>query len=281
MHAAVMCKFLPGRLAVAGIITLSFFLMSSILPHGKSQKYRLVWSDEFNKPGLPDTTLWGYDYGDGCLTPSGCGWGNNELQYYTDEAENARVEDGHLIIEAHRKRKGTRDYSSARLISRHKGDWTYGRIEVRAKQPAGRGTWSAIWMLPTDWAYGPWPASGEIDIMEFVGFMPDSIFGTVHTTRFNGSLGTQQSKGKASDSISSAFHEYGIEWNPEKIDFLFDGRPFHTFYNRHEGTATWPFDLDFHLVLNLAVGGNWGGTKGVDTTVWPQQMVVDYVRVYQ
>jgi beta-glucanase (GH16 family) len=175
----------------------------------------------------------------------------------------------------------SKEYSSARLVSKHKGDWTYGRIEARAKLPSARGVWSAIWMLPTDLMYGGWPSSGEIDIMEHVGFLPDSIFSTVHTGRFNGMLGTQQTKGIASGTLDTEFHDYAIEWDVEKIDFLFDGKVYHTFRNRYEGSDVWPFDLDFHLILNIAVGGDWGGMKGVDASAWPQQMEVDYVRVYQ
>ena len=252
--------------------------MSSFTQKGK--KWELVWADEFKTEGLPDSTKWGYDKGDGC--PRNCGWGNNELQYYTsDRLENARVEDGNLVIEAHREAMKTREYSSSRMVSKHKGDWTYGKIEIRAKLPKGIGVWPAIWMLPTDWAYGDWPSSGEIDIMEHVGYIPDSIFGTVHTKRYNGMLGTQKSKGIASKTVSSSFHTYGMEWNEEKIDFLFDDKVYHSFPNRNEGPEAWPFDLNFHLVLNIAVGGNWGGKMGVDTAIWPQQLVVDYVRVYQ
>ncbi len=241
---------------------------------------KLVWSDEFDGTGLPDATKWGYDQGDGC--PSNCGWGNNELQYYTTgKIENARVENGHLIVEAHKAKTMTRDYSSARLVSKHKGDWTYGRMAIRAKLPSGRGVWPAIWMLPTDWAYGVWPASGEIDIMEFVGYLPDSLFGTVHTGSFNHLAGTQVTKGIYSNTLSTEFHEYSIEWDAEKIQFYFDGQHYLTFENRNEGSDAWPFDRNFHMILNIAVGGNWGGKMGVDTAIWPQRMEVDYVRVYQ
>lgn len=266
--------------AVAGLAFLFIFSSSLSSLNHEERKMKLVWSDEFKKDGLPDSTKWGYDTGDGC--PMKCGWGNNELQYYTARRlENARVEGGNLIIEAHREKMGSREYSSSRMVSKHKGDWTYGRIEARAKLPKGRGVWPAIWMLPTDWAYGDWPASGEIDIMEHVGYIPDSIFGTVHTKLYNGLLGTQKSKGIEVNSVSEQFHTYGIEWNKDKIDFLFDGKAFHSFPNKHEGPDGWPFDLDFHLVLNMAVGGNWGGKMGVDTAIWPQKMLVDYVRVYQ
>jgi beta-glucanase (GH16 family) len=267
-------------ITIAGftLLVLACFSLTSF--SGEAKRMKLVWADEFSKDGLPDSTRWGYDVGNGC--PVNCGWGNNELQYYTSNREqNARVKDGHLIIEAHREKMGDMGYSSARLVSKKKGDWTYGRIDVRAKLPVGTGVWPAIWMLPTDWVYGGWPGSGEIDIMEHVGYIPDSIFGTVHTNLFNGMLGTQKSKGVASATISSEFHNYGIEWTADKIDFLFDDKVYSTFRNRHEGSDAWPFDLDFHLLLNIAVGGNWGGKMGVDTAIWPQQMIIDYVRVYQ
>lgn len=266
--------------SLAGLVVA---LLISGLIHDKKDhpaSMKLVWADEFDGKGLPDSTRWGYDLGDGC--PQNCGWGNNELQYYTANREaNARVQDGHLIIEAHREKTGTKEYSSSRIVSKHKGDWTYGKVEVRAKLPSGVGVWPAIWMLPTDWAYGGWPSSGEIDIMEFVGYVPDTIYGTVHTGKYNHILGTQRSKGVSSSTLSKAFHTYGISWDEQKIDFLFDDKVYHSFYNKKEGSEAWPFDRDFHMVLNLAVGGNWGGKMGIDSSIWPQQMVVDYVRVYQ
>ncbi len=269
--------YIPFLLLI-GMVFLEISCSTTRSAAGK--QLRLVWSDEFNYTGLPDTAKWGYDLGDGC--PNVCGWGNNELQsYQSNRPKNARVEDGCLVIEAHRENAGASAYTSARLVSRHKGDWTYGRIVARARLPKGLGTWPAIWMLPTDWTYGGWPASGEIDIMEFVGYMPDSLFGSVHTQRFNHVIGTQVTRGLYSNTLSSAFHEYAIEWDPEKIDFFFDGQRYQTFQNRHEGPEAWPFDRRFHLILNLAVGGNWGGKMGVDTSIWPQQMRVDYVRVYQ
>ena len=247
---------------------------------GGSKAMKLVWYDEFDLDGLPNAGKWNYDEGDGC--PHMCGWGNNELQHYTTHRmENARVENGSLIIEAHREPAGVCGYSSARLTSKHKGDWTYGKVVVRAKLPAGRGVWPAIWMLPTDWSYGGWPASGEIDIMEFVGYMPDSLFGSIHTKRFNHIIGTQVTRGLYSNTLSTAFHKYAIVWDEEKIDFYFDDKKFQTFSNTKEGSEAWPFDRNFHLVMNIAVGGNWGGKEGIDTSIWPQRMEVDYVRVYQ
>ena len=262
-------------LSVLGLLTAGCALNKS-----KSTKLQLVWSDEFDYSGLPDTSKWGYDIGDGC--PNACGWGNNEQQCYSaNRLENARVKDGHLIIEARKETKGKFTYTSARMVTRRKGDWKYGKIDVRAKLPKGRGIWPAIWMLPTDWAYGGWPASGEIDIMEHVGYSPDSLFGTIHTHLFNHIKGTQVTAGVMSKTLNTDFHNYGIEWDAEKIDFYYDGQKYLTFNNKHQGSEAWPFDRAFYLILNVAVGGNWGGKMGVDNSIFPQEMQVDYVRIYQ
>ena len=262
----------------AFISLVAIFFASSLW--SQSSFNRLVWSDEFNYEGLPDSSKWGYDKGRGC--PQNCGWGNNELQTYTAQrAENARVQNGMLILEAHKENYEGAAYTSARLISRDKGDWKYGRIEVRAQLPAGRGMWPAIWMLPTRPAYGGWPRSGEIDIMEYVGYAPDSVFGTVHTEVYNGMIGTQRGRAVSSPDLSTAFHVYAVEWTPENISFLMDGQVYNKFQNERTGSAAWPFDIEFHLLLNIAVGGNWGGKHGVDDQIFPQRMLVDYVRVYQ
>jgi beta-glucanase (GH16 family)/glycerophosphoryl diester phosphodiesterase len=242
--------------------------------------WKLVWSDEFNKPGLPDSSKWSYDAGTGC--PDVCGWGNNELQYYTvADTANAIVRNGKLIISALKKKIGTNNYTSARLVSKNKGDWKYGRIEVKAKLPAGRGMWPAIWMLPTGWEYGGWPSSGEIDIMENVGFNPDTVFSSVHTKSFNHGIGTQKTKGLFVKEANTSFHLYAIEWNKDRIDFFINNNQFFSFANTGKGFAEWPFDKSFHLLLNIAVGGNWGGMKGIDETISSASMEVDFVRVYQ
>lgn len=249
-------------------------------PNAETQFRKLVWSDEFDLAGIPDEAKWNYDIGDGC--PNVCGWGNNELEYYTKDSRNVRVENGNLIVEAHREKKENRGYTSARIVSRNSGDWLYGRFEVKAKLPSGKGTWSAIWMLPTDWKYGGWPASGEIDIMEHVGFDQGVVHGTIHTDRYNHSKGTQKEGKITIADASEAFHLYAIEWSVDKIDFYVDDRKYHTVIKAaNEDTKGWPFDQRFHLILNLAVGGNWGGSQGVDDSIWPQRMEVDYVRVYQ
>lgn len=257
-----------------------FLLLFTLAATAQKQYKKLVWSDEFNIAGLPDSSKWNYDLGNGC--PDVCGWGNHELEYYTARrSENARVENGHLVIEARKENYEGFKYTSARMVTKGKGDWKYGRVEVKARLPKGRGIWPAIWMLPTEWKYGGWPKSGEIDIMEFVGYMPDSVFGTIHTEAYNGVNGLQKSKGKFYTDLNTAFHEFAIEWSPEEISFFIDDRLYHVYKNDHRGTASWPFDQSFHLILNVAVGGDWGGKFGVDESVYPQKMEVDYVRVYQ
>ncbi len=233
-----------------------------------------IWVDEFDYTGKPDPDKWGYDLG-------GHGWGNNELQYYTDNIQNASVEDGQLTITAIKEEIESNEYSSTRLISKNKGDFLYGRFEIKAKLPTGRGTWPAIWMLPTDWKYGGWPDSGEIDIMEHVGYDQDRVHITVHTRAYNHGIGTQVGKSKVISNASTEFHLYRVDWTPEKIEGFIDDDKIFEFKNEKSGSATWPFDQKFHLLLNIAVGGNWGGVEGVDENAFPTSMVVDYVRVYK
>ncbi|QOI96914.1 MAG: glycoside hydrolase family 16 protein [Flammeovirgaceae bacterium] len=245
-----------------------------------SKRKNLIWSDEFNYSGSPDSAKWSYDLGNGC--PDLCGWGNQELEYYTKDPKNVRVENGVLIIEVHNDSVGGKPCTSTRIISKYKGDWLYGRIDVRARLPRGRGTWPAIWMLPTDWAYGGWPASGEIDIMEHVGFDPGLIHGTIHTEAYNHQKKTQKEGIITVADAQDAFHVYSIDWHADKIDFFVDGKLYHSVLRLPEDTfREWPFDKRFHLIMNVAVGGFWGGMQGIDDSIWPQRMEVDYVRVYQ
>lgn len=234
-----------------------------------------IWKDEFNYTGKPDPARWAYDIG-------GSGWGNNELQYYTDALTNARVENGKLIIQAKQENFNGRSYTSARLVTKKKGDWQYGRVVVRAKLPQGRGTWPAIWMLASNQNYGTdyWPDNGEIDIMEHVGFDPNVIHGTLHTKAYYFKIGTQKSAQVTLPTAFSEFHDYALEWTPLEIKILLDGKPYFNFPNSGGGWQQWPFDKPFHLLLNIAIGGDWGGQKGIDNTIFPQQMEVDYVRVY-
>jgi beta-glucanase (GH16 family) len=249
-------------------------------PAQERREWRLVWADEFNYTGLPDAKKWDYDVG-------GHGWGNKELQFYTARRkENARVENGRLIIEARKEEWEGREYTSARLVSRGKGDWTYGRFEVRAKLPSGRGTWPAIWMLPTGWSYGNWPNSGEIDIMEHVGFDPDMVHASVHTQSYNHKIQTQKTARINVPTSRSEFNVYAVEWTPEEIRGFVNQQHYFTFRNERLTNPAadyrqWPFDKPFHLLLNLAVGGTWGGAQGVEPTIWPQRMEIDYVRVYE
>lgn len=235
---------------------------------------KLVWSDEFDKPGQPDPAKWGYEKG---LVR------NAEKQFYTvNRRENARVEDGKLIIEARKEKMEGGDFTSASLISKGHGEWKYGRVEVKAKLPAARGTWPAIWMLPADIGKVRWPLCGEIDIMEHVGHDPGKIHGTLHSEAFNHTKGTQRSGTIRSSTFANEFHVYAMDWTKDRITIELDGKVYATF-DRKEGDkdAQWPFHKPFYLILNLAIGGSWGGTKGIDEAAFPQRMEVDHVRVYQ
>lgn len=254
---------------------LQCWLLTSDSPvNNPGSSWKLVWSDEFNYKGLPDSTKWNYETG-------GHGWGNNELQYYTAKRlANARVGNGKLVIEARKEKWKGSEYTSARLVTKGKGDWKYGRIEVRAKIPRGRGTWPAIWMLASTTPL-QWPDDGEIDIMEHVGFHQGFIHGSIHSKKYNHVIGTQKTDTIFIADCSSAFHVYALEWTEEKIDVFVDKQKYFSFSNEHTGKDAWPFDQPFFLLLNIAVGGNWGGQKGVDPKIWPQRMEVDYVRVWE
>ncbi len=240
----------------------------------ENKKWNLVWSDEFEYNGLPDSNKWTAEVG-------GHGWGNNELQFYTSgRMENARVENGMLTIEARKENWENRNYTSARLITKGKGDWQYGKIEVKAKLPKGKGTWPAIWMLASTTPL-QWPDDGEIDIMEHVGFNQGTVHASVHTKKFNHVIGTQKTATVKADDCSENFHVYSVEWDKDSVKAAIDGKFYFSFANEKSGYDAWPFDNKMHLLLNIAVGGNWGGQQGVDETIWPQKMEIDYVRVYQ
>ncbi|QQL48956.1 glycoside hydrolase family 16 protein [Mucilaginibacter ginkgonis] len=230
------------------------------------------WADEFNGTGI-DATKWGYDTGAG-------GWGNHELEYYTNGA-NSSIVNGNLVITASKQSYQGAGYTSARMVSKGDGNFLYGRIEVRAKIPGGKGTWPAIWMLPTDNAYGDWPKSGEIDIMEHVGQDPNNIYVTVHTGAYNHSINTQKGITYTTNTATSDYHIYRLDWTPAGINEYIDGQLQFTFKNEGTGFMAWPFDKRFHMMLNIAVGGDWGGAQGVDDTSFPAIMQVDYVRYYR
>jgi len=253
--------------------------------------WRLAWSDEFDGDAL-DTSRW---------TPNL--WParkvNDEDQAYTDRPRNLRVEDGYLVIEAHRESYGEAGYTSARIHSAGKGDFLYGRFEIRAKLPRGTGTWPAIWMLPSkpftyattcepgdEWqgsaVCDAWPNSGEIDIMEHVGYQMGHVHATVHNKAYYW-MTWEQRKGRILlDDVDDAFHVYALEWTPERIDAWVDGAHYFSYVNEAGGWQSWPYDHAYHLVLNLAVGGMWGRAGGgIDDDIFPQRFYVDYVRVYE
>ena len=236
----------------------------------------LVWSDEFANDGLPDATKWVHETG-----RNKEGWYNNEKQYYSSpRLENARVHDGVLTITARKESRsnqpdwGGQAYSSTRLATLGKKEWTYGFFDIRAKLPCGKGTWPAIWMLGSQ---GTWPANGEMDIMEWVGSRPERMFSTLHTTSGSGG------NGKGADApvvdACTTFHNYQMYWTAQQIVFAVDGKVHFTYKNPGTGVDAWPFDAPQFMILNVAVGGDLGGA--VDDTIFPVQMDVEYVRVYQ
>jgi beta-glucanase (GH16 family)/glycerophosphoryl diester phosphodiesterase len=239
--------------------------------------WTLVWAEEFNYFGLPDSTKWSYD-----TSKNSKGWGNNEAQWYNAaNLQNTQVSDGTLKIIAIEQATSNNKYSSGRLSTKSKGDWKYGKVEVRAKLPSGNGTWPAIWMLSSDNSYGGWPKSGEIDIMEHVGYDTDTVHSTVHTEKYNHVKGTQVGKATAVKTATTEFHVYSIEWQENEIRSYVDGILYFSFPKENSGFEAWPFDQRFHLILNLAIGGNWGGIQGIDNSRFPHVLEIDYVRVYE
>lgn len=267
--------------STAGLALVAIFLSVSFAPliAEPAPDWKLVWADEFSEEGAPDQKKWRYEVG---IVR------NDEAQLYTDNRRgNVRVEDGCLIIEARKERMEipgaagkSAEYTSGSIDTRGNADWLYGRMEVRAKVPQGRGMWPAIWMMPADGKAG-WPACGEIDIMEYVGYKPDVIHGTVHTAIYNHVKNTQKGGRIKLKNPWEDFHLYAIEWDKESIRFYVDDKLYFTFDNEGTGDAAWPFDKPFYLKLNSAVGGGWGGQKGIDDAIFPKKFYVDYVRIYQ
>lgn len=240
-----------------------------------SGKWELVWQDEFDYRGLPDSIKWSFD-----VDGNSWQWGNNEAQWYTNNRlENASVSDGILTIAANRENWMDKKYTSARLRTIGKGDWKYGRIEVCAKPPAGKGTWSAIWMLPSDTTYGQWPRGGEIDIMEYVGRDPEILFSTVHTGRFNHMVNTQVGDTIILSNLNTEFHTYALEWEEDQIRSFIDDSLYFSFNKVDDSIEAWPFNQPFHLLINLAIGGTLG--REVDDSIFPQKFLIDYVRIYR
>ena len=275
--------------AETGQPTLAAFVVREKRP--AAPEWELVWSDDFDAAPI-DAGKWSPD-----IWPAGKV--NDEDQAYTDRKKNMRIENGMLVIEAHRERFGAAGYTSGRLHSSGKGDFLYGRFEVRAKLPRGQGTWPAIWMLPSDpFAYASncsegedwqgsddcdaWPNSGEIDIMEHVGYQMGHVHGTVHTAAYYWRVWEQRKGRILFDDVADRFHVYAMEWSPDRIDIFVDDSLYFTYMNENRGWREWPFDKPFHLILNIAVGGAWGRAGGpIDDSIFPQRMLVDYVRVFR
>ncbi|MDF2380491.1 family 16 glycosylhydrolase [Nostoc ellipsosporum NOK] len=239
--------------------------------------YTLAWSNEFNNGAL-DATAWSHQNGDGC--PSMCGWGNNELEYYTDRPQNLFFQDGKLIIEANKEQFGARGYTSSKIITSGKKMFKFGRIDIRAKLPKGKGIWPAFWMMPQASVYGGWPTSGEIDIMEMVGHEPNRTHGTIHYGPGPGSTQISRSTALSSGTLADEFHVYSLEWKQDQIKWYLDGNLFSTVNKADLNGVLYPFNEEFFMIFNLAVGGNWPGSPDA-TTYFPQWLIVDYVRYYQ
>ena len=240
-------------------------------------EYDLVWQDEFDNSGLPDSTKWSYD-----TEGNDAGWGNNEAQFYTEKRlENAKVENGILYVIAQKESYQDKNYTSARLIT--KADWKYGRFVTRAKLPAGRGTWAAFWMMPGGWTFndGNWPDIGEFDIMEHVGHNPGVIHASAHSHDYQWQKGTQQTDTVHIADATEKFHNYTWEWSPKEVKAYVDDQLYFEYKNEGLGETKWPYDKPFYLLLNVAVGGAWGSAAGIDDKAFPQTMEVEYVRVYQ
>lgn len=233
----------------------------------------LVMQDEFESNGAPDASLWSYDIGTGAN-----GWGNNELQYYTDREENVRVDNGLLVITARQESFNGSNYTSARLLTKNKFEQTHGRFEAKIWLPWGQGVWPAFWLLGVDEEGKTWPEIGEIDVMEFRGQEPTKIHGSVHGPGYSAGQAITKSYSLTNDRFDTGFHVFGIEWGPKYINYYVDD----VLYNQitpEDVTGDWVFEKPFYIIINLAVGGSFVGPPNAET-VFPQTMLVDYVRVY-
>jgi len=269
---------LKNKLNIKKIFVVSSVLMMLSCSTDQKQKVitktQLVMSEEFNIDGAPDPSLWSYNLGTGSN-----GWGNNELQYYTDRPENVVVEGGMLKITALKAPYMGSSYTSARILTKGKFEQKYGRIEARIKLPLGKGLWPAFWMLGANSDTVTWPQCGEIDIMEYLGSKPTSMFGSVHGPGYSGGAAISKSFSLPNDRFENDFHIFGIEWGENYINYYVDD----VLYNQitpANVTGEWVFNQPFYIILNMAVGGNFPGSPNSET-VFPQTMIIDYVRVYQ
>ena len=286
-----------GRLDISlkglvGLPVISGFEVRQRQPTDTSP-WALLWSDEFNKDGAVDADKWNIETWPARKV-------NNEDQTYTTRAKNLRIKDGLLVIEAHKEDYAGAKYSSARINSAGKMDILYGKLEVRARLPKGQGTWPAIWMMPTDpfryatncgpskvdWqgngACDAWPNSGEIDIMEHVGYDPNIVHGTVHTKDYVWVHWSQRKGSIKLDNVHENFYRYGLEWTPDSLTTTVNDVPYFTYYRDSDDWASWPFNHPFHVILNLAIGGDWGRAGGhIDNSAFPLRLEIDYVRAYR
>ncbi len=268
--------FLPRTRRFAPFLPLGLMMASCSYPSPEKandskvkndrDSWNLVWSDEFDGPNLDDGK-WVREVRD-------ARWINNERQAYTDRPENVRTENGNLVLEGRRDYFKGEEYSSGRVRTEFKASWVEGRIEARMQLPGGIGTWPGFFLLPDDQSLG-WPGMGELDIMEEVGYDSDVILAAHHSNSVH------DTATRRVPAATTEFHTYAAEWGPERIDIFIDDVRFFTTMNQHTGTDQWPFNKNFHIVLALAIGGNWGGIHGVDNSIWPRQLLVDYVRVYK
>ncbi len=252
------------------ISILSLFTCMLLMTSCQSQKPELVWEENFEGNVLNED-IWNFELGDGC--PNLCGWGNNELQRYTKT--NHQLVDGKLIITA---KKQDSIYTSTRITTKSKKEFQYGKIEVRAKLSIGKGLWPAFWMLGSNIGEVGWPDCGEIDVLEYVGKEPKTIFTSLHTRDSYGN--TVNTKKTVIDDIEEGFHVYAVNWTTDKIEFFVDEALLYTFMPEEKTSAIWPFDQPFFFIINMAIGGNFGGPE-VDNTIFPQEFVIDYIKVYQ
>jgi len=249
-----------------------FISTSKVITIYVTDTFQLIWFDEFDVPGNPDTTKWNYDIGTGSN-----GWGNGESQYYTDRTNNVLVANGVLKIIAQKENYQGSLYTSTRLKTQGKFDFTYGKVEVRAKLPIGGGTWPAIWMLGSNISTVGWPACGEIDIMEHVGNNQGTVQSALHTPSSYGNTVNKGSQYLA--DVSTAFHVYAVEWDSTQMIFSVDGNVYYTYNPSTKNSSTWPFDASQFIILNVAMGGSFGGV--IDSNFVQSTMEIDYVRIYQ
>ncbi len=285
-HISALTRTIPNVNVTDGELSASLIpikgkpVLSALIVRKKlidERNWELIWSDEFNYEGAPDSSKWNIE-----LWPARRV--NDEDQTYTGRPKNVRVENGNLVLEAHKEQFNNAEYTSGRIQSQGKGDFTYGRVEVRAKLPGGQGSWPAIWMLGSQSLYGEnyWPDNGEIDIMEHVGYDMNNVHGTVHNRAYYWMNWEQRKGAIQTKNIDSEFHVYAMEWTPERIDIFYNGTKYFTYVNEGDGWESWPFDQPHHMILNVAVGGFWGRAGGpIDDSIFPIRMEVDYVRIFK